>query len=141
MRLGEAMTRECHCCDAGDSLAKIAGIMAAEGVGAVPVGRGDSPAGMITDRDIVVHGLARGGDVMALTVADVMAAPGHSCFADQDCAEVAVQMAESQVQRMPFVNRDKRLRGMVSVGDLARESQHKATARAVEGIKHAVQTA
>ena len=138
MLVGEAMTPECHYCDAGDGLAKIAGIMAAEGVGAVPVGRGDSLVGMVTDRDIVVHGLARGGDVTALTAADVMAAPVHYCFDDQDCAEVAGQMAESQV---PVVNRDKRLRGMVSVGDLARGSQHKATARAVEGIKRTVQTA
>jgi len=134
MLIRDVMTRDCKFCDEGESLGTIATMMAEQDIGAVPVGRGDKLAGMVTDRDIVVRGLARTSDPLKLTAGDVMAAPVHYCFDDEECEAVADQMATSQVRRMPVVDRDKRLVGFVSLSDLARGGARKAALVAEEGV-------
>jgi len=86
--------------------------------GFLPVGEDDRLVGMITDRDIAVRAIAdgKGPDT---PVRDVMTRDVKYCFEDEDVAEVARNMGDEQVRRLPVVNRDKRLVGVVSLADIA----------------------
>jgi CBS domain-containing protein len=86
--------------------------------GFIPVGENDRLVGMITDRDIAVRGIAdgKGPDT---TIRDVMSKEVLYCYDDDDVDDVSDQMAELQVRRMPVLNREKRLVGIISLGDIA----------------------
>lgn len=134
MKVSDVMTPECRFCLPEDGLKAIAARMADEGIGAIPVGAGETLVGMVTDRDIVVRALARNDDLSGFKAEDVMSDPVYYCFDDQDCAEVAASMSENRLRRLVVVDRDKRLKGMVTVGDLARADAPAAVAEAEAGI-------
>jgi CBS domain-containing protein len=90
--------------------------------GAVPVGENDRLVGMITDRDLAVRVIGEGKDPARTKVRDVMTPGTAYVFEDEDLGAVAESMRGRQVRRMPVLNRDKRLVGIVSLGDLAREA-------------------
>src|SRR5207244_6054723 len=91
--------------------------------------------GMITDRDIAVRSVSEGHDPRADHVSDVMTSQVHYCFEDQDVTEAAEIMRDKQIRRLPVLNRDKRLAGIVSLGDLAVEAGNEQLAgEALEGI-------
>ena len=102
-------------------------------IGFLPVGENDRLVGMITDRDIAVRAVAEGKDPRSCHVRDAMTHEVLYCFEDQDTSEAAELMSEHQIHRLPILNRDKRLVGVLSVGDLAR-AEHGTTAKAMEGI-------
>lgn len=137
MLIKDVMTPDCRYCNSDTTLADVARMMADDDIGAVPVGRDEKLIGMVTDRDLVVRGLARGADPAQTPVSEIMAAPVLYCHEDQDCADVARNMAENQVRRLPVVTRDKRLSGVVSLGDLARGQEVRAATHALEGIAQA----
>lgn len=116
MKVADAMTRDVRLVSPEDSLEAIAKIMATENLGFLPVRENDRLVGMITDRDIVVRGLARGmgGDAH---VRDAMTEDVKYCYEDAELHDVVRNMADIQVRRMPVVNRDKRLVGVVSLAD------------------------
>lgn len=88
-------------------------------VGALPVCDGDSLQGVITDRDIAIRLVAEGRDVLQTKVRDIMT-PGVSyCFDDQTVEEAVMLMEAEQIRRLPILNREKHLVGMLSLGDLA----------------------
>jgi len=92
-------------------------------VGVLPVcGDNDRLAGMVTDRDVAVRSTADGSDPARTRVRDVMTPEVIYCFEDQDAAEAARVMKERQVGRLVVLNRDKRLVGIVSLGDLATQT-------------------
>ena len=74
---------------------------------------------MITDRDITVRGVAQGRDPDTASLREVMSSRVLYCFEDEDVSEVAHKMGDWQVRRLPVLNRDKRLVGIVSLGDLS----------------------
>jgi CBS domain-containing protein len=86
--------------------------------GALPVGDRDRLVGMITDRDIALRAVA-GGKGPETLVRDVMSGEVMYCFDDEDIEHVAHNMGELQVRRLPVVNRDKELVGILSLGDVA----------------------
>jgi CBS domain-containing protein len=88
-------------------------------VGPIPVCDGDRLVGMVTDRDITVRATAEGRDPNTTRVRDVMTPDIIYCFEDQDVEEAARIMGEQQIRRLVVLNRDKRLVGIVSLGDLA----------------------
>jgi len=88
-------------------------------VGSLPVCHEDRLVGMLTDRDIVVRSVSEGHDPDTDHVGDVMTTELFYCFDDQDVEETAELMKRKQVRRIPVLNRDKRLVGIVSLGDLA----------------------
>ena len=88
-------------------------------VGMLPVCDGERLVGMITDRDITVRGVALGDDPRTTPVQKVMSPEVFFCFEDADVNDVARQMEEKQIRRLPVLNRAKRLVGIVSLGDLA----------------------
>ncbi len=113
--------------------------------GFMPLAENDKMVGMITDRDITVRAVAQGMDMQNTPARDIMTPKTYYCFDDQDVEEVCNNMGEIQVRRMPVVNRDKRLVGIVSMGDLAQvasrpnvgQTQQQITAQLQEKQKKA----
>jgi CBS domain-containing protein len=91
-------------------------------VGPIPVCDGDRIQGMLTDRDITIRATAEGRDPNTTRVREVMTPDVVYCFEDQDVREAAHVMEERQIRRLIVLNRDKRLVGIVSLGDLATQT-------------------
>ena len=120
MQVREVMTPGAECTRPDASLQQAAGRMKALDVGALPVcGDNDRLVGMLTDRDITVRVVAEGQDPKASKVRDVMTPGVIYCFEDQNVEEAARMMREHQVRRILVLDRNKRLTGIVSLGDLA----------------------
>ncbi|MCK9914565.1 CBS domain-containing protein [Microbacteriaceae bacterium K1510] len=126
MKVSDVMTRDVEVASPNETLRHVAEMMATLDAGALPVGEADHLVGMITDRDIAVRGIAKGKGPNA-KVADVMTREVKYCFDDQDIDEVTANMGDLQVRRLPVVNREKRLVGILSLGDIAFEDDGKGT--------------
>ena len=134
MLVSEAMTREVKICTPGQPIREVAQTMAAIDAGALPVGENDRLIGMITDRDIAVRAVAQGKGPDT-PVREVMSEHVEYCFDDEDLDRVAQGMADVRVRRLPVVNREKRLVGILSLGDVARRgNQREVVADVVAGI-------
>jgi CBS domain-containing protein len=105
-------------------------------VGPLPVcGDNDRLVGMLTDRDITVRAVAEGQDPKTARVQDIMTPDITYCFEDQDITEAARLMEEKQIRRLVVLNRDKRLVGIVSLGDLAvKTGDKKVSSEALEQV-------
>jgi CBS domain-containing protein len=103
------------------TLVDAASRMAEADVGILPVGENDHLVGVVTDRDIVVRGIAQGADPSETTIREVMTEKVLYCFDDQEPSEAASDMAKQQIRRLPVVDRKKQLIGMVSLADIARK--------------------
>jgi len=114
------------------TIKEAARIMAAADLGALPVAAGDHLAGMVTDRDIVVRGVAIGKG-LETTVGEVMTHDVLYCHEDEDIGHIAANLAENQVRRLPVVDADKRLVGIVSLADIA-DARADEAGEALEGI-------
>src|SRR5205085_5447370 len=99
----------------------------------------DRLIGMVTDRDIVVRAVAEERSAGNTTVREVMSEGICYCFQDDDVRDAAQVMAKHQVRRLPVLNRDKRLVGVVALADLGRSGQ-KAAGGALKGISEASET-
>ena len=133
MRVSECMTRDVQIVNPDQPISKAAQFMLDAAAGSVPVGDGDRLVGMITDRDIAVRAVAKGrGPDTA--VRDVMTEEVLYVFEDQTLEEVAENMSDTQVRRFPVVNREKRLVGIVSLGDLSRSEEAETATRALDGV-------
>ena len=97
-------------------------------VGMLPVCDNDRLAGAITDRDIVIRAVATGCNPDATSVREVMTKELFYCFDDEDIVEAAQLMEERQIRRLPVLNRNKRLVGIVSLGDVAVRTRHEQLA-------------
>lgn len=123
MQVSKAMTRGVECTRPHATLREAAQRMRDLDVGPLPVcGDNDRLVGMITDRDIIVRAVAEGHDPNTARVQDVMTPDIIYCFEDQNVSEAADLMKEHQVRRLAVLNRDKRLVGIISLGDLAVET-------------------
>jgi CBS domain-containing protein len=118
MKIRDAMTRDAKLTSPDDTIRHAAQMMKECDCGVLPVADGDRLVGMITDRDIAVRGVAKGRDPDKTTVRDAMSGEVRYCFEDENPEEVARKMGSWHVRRLPVLNRDKRLVGIVSLGDL-----------------------
>jgi CBS domain-containing protein len=118
MNVSDVMTRDVQVATPEQSIREAALLMARIDAGTVPVGKDNRLVGMLTDRYITVRAVARGLGPDT-PVREVMSADVKYCYEDQAVEEVARNMADIQVRRLPVVNRDKRLVGILSLGDLA----------------------
>ena len=133
MRVSEAMTREVRIASPGQSIRDVAKIMADIDAGAVPVGENDRLVGMITDRDIAIRAVAEGKGPDT-PVREVMSTEVKYVYDDEDLEHVAKNMGDMQVRRLPVVNRDKRLVGIVSLGDVAVNEDKRTSGKAIAGV-------
>ena len=122
MKISDCMTPHVRLCAPNDTIQDAARTMKEMDVGLLPVGENDRLVGTITERDIVVRALAAGQGVDC-PVKDVMSPGIHYCFDTDTIEEVAEKMAEQQVRRLPVLNQQKRMVGIVSLGDLAKASE------------------
>src|SRR5437868_2762100 len=130
MKVGEVMTREVQTVSPDQTAREAASFMLSADAGAIPVTDGDQLMGMITDRDIAVRGIAqgRGPDtpVRELMSNDIVAAR-----IDDD---VAVRMSEAQVRRLPVVDEQQKLCGIVSLGDISQKADDNTAEQVLEGV-------
>ena len=134
MKSNEIMTSACKTGRPDETLRGVATLMAAQDIGSVPVADDDRLVGMITDRDIVLRGIADGRDIDSTRAGDILSGEVDYCFDDQDTDEVAANMGELQVRRMPVVDRDKKLVGVVSLGDLSSRGAQDAAGAALTEV-------
>jgi CBS domain-containing protein len=127
------MTRDVRVANPDQSIREAAQMMVDLDAGALPVGAEDRLIGMITDRDIAIRGVAK-GRTPDTPVRDVMTADVKYCFEDEEIENVARNMAEIQVRRLPVVNREKRLVGIIAIADLAANEDLEVVGAAVSGI-------
>src|SRR5438477_12157425 len=133
MKVKQAMTTEVRVASPDQTIRDAARLMAELDAGALPVAQNDRLVGMITDRDIAVRAVAQGKSPQT-KVNDVMTREILYCFDDQDLDDIAQNLGENQVRRLPVVNRDKRLVGILSPGDLARKEDSTAVGEAVSRV-------
>lgn len=140
MQIQEIMTRNVDIADPKMAISDVARKMRDENIGSLPVGENDRLIGVVTDRDIVVRGVAEEKAAGTTSVRDVMSEGVFYCFEDEDTQKAAEVMAEHQVHRLPILNRDKRLVGIIALADLGR-SEGGPTQRAISGISQPTQQA
>ena len=125
MQLKDVMTHNVEVAHVDTSVQEAAKLMKKLDVGSLPVGDGSQLIGMVTDRDITIRATAEGLDPKKTKVKDVMTSDLIYCFEDQAPVEAAVVMQEQQIRRLPIVNHAMKLVGIVSLGDLAVDSDRK----------------
>ncbi|MBW7849703.1 MAG: CBS domain-containing protein [Rhodospirillales bacterium] len=135
MQIREVMSRDVKIITPDTLVRDAARIMRDADTGFLPVGENDRLVGTVTDRDIALRAAAEGRDPNATPVRETMSPDIVYCFEDQDTAEAAKLMANRQIHRLAILNRDKRLVGVLSVGDIAeRTGDEHAIGEAMEGI-------
>jgi CBS domain-containing protein len=133
MKVSEVMSRNVEVVRPTDTLQTVAQTMAQSDVGAVPVCDGQRLQGMVTDRDLAVRGVAQGLPSNA-PVSQVMTGDLAYIYADDDLDRAADKMADSKVRRLPVIDQQQHLVGIVSLGDLSREHKEKVVGRTLEEI-------
>lgn len=133
MKVSDAMSSDVQLCTPEDTVGDAAEAMAKLDVGLLPVAEGDHLVGMISDRDLAIRvlGKGRGPDTR---IKAVMTPDVKYCFEDQDLESVCSNMGDIQVRRLPVLNRQKRLVGILSLGDIARSHERDATAASLQQI-------
>jgi CBS domain-containing protein len=127
MQVKDIMTAGVECVSPGDTLQEAARKMKSLDVGPMPVcGDNDKIVGMLTDRDITVRATAEGKDPKTTKVQDAMTEDVIYCFEDQDVKDATKLMEDRQVRRVLVMNRDKRLVGIVALGDAATGAKKEA---------------
>ncbi|HJU20270.1 MAG TPA: CBS domain-containing protein [Stellaceae bacterium] len=140
MKISEVMTPDVEVIRPDDTLRTAAQMMADIDAGVLPVCDGERLVGMVTDRDITVRAVAAGCDPEKTPVSDVMSEELRHCFEDDDAEAVSKKMAEWHVRRVPVLDRDKRLVGIVSLGDLAIGGAEEESKEALKEISEAPST-
>ena len=133
MKVSNDMTKNVRIVSPDQTLQDAAKAMANLDAGALPVSENDRLVGMITDRDIAVRGVAEGKGPDA-TIREVMSTEVKYCFDDEEAEDVLRNMSDLKVRRLPVVNRDKRLVGIISLGDLAMNGEAAQAGQALGGI-------
>ena len=142
MKVSEIMSPQVESTRPDAPLQQAAETMRAFDVGSLPVCQQDRLVGMITDRDIVVRSVCEGHDPESDHVGDVMTPEVICCYEDEDVGVAAQRMKDHQIRRLPVLNRDKRLVGILSLGDLAVEPRGEPYAEeALERISEPSHTA
>jgi CBS domain-containing protein len=133
MKVSECMTSQVETVTADQTAQEAAKFMLQADAGSIPVVDGDRLIGMITDRDIAVRGIAKGNGPDT-PVRDLMTDDLIVARDDDDVEEVARKMSTAQVRRLPVIDQDEKLCGIVSLGDLSREADDASAERALQGV-------
>ena len=137
MQVSQLMSKKVEWISPTLSLQEAARKMRDLDIGCLPVGENDRLVGMITDRDIACRGVADGKAGPKTVVRDAMSAGISYCFNDQEVSEAAHLMEEKQIRRLPVLNRQKRMVGMLSMGDISQHASGKVSAEVLKAVtKH-----
>jgi CBS domain-containing protein len=119
MIVREIMHKQAKVINFAQTVEEAARLMEKEDCGSIPIEKDDKMIGMLTDRDIAIRVVAKGKDPHKTKVQEVMSEGINYCYDDEDVREVSKKMAGRQQRRLPVVDRNKRLVGMISLGDIA----------------------
>jgi CBS domain-containing protein len=133
MKVRDVMTRDVQTVTPDQPVQQAASFMLSADAGSIPVTEGDRLLGMITDRDIAVRGIAKGYGPDT-PVRELMTNDLVIVRVDEDVEEAATKMSDAQVRRLPVVDEEERLCGIVSLGDLSRETDQDCATQALEGV-------
>jgi CBS domain-containing protein len=133
MKIRDVMTPAVRTIEPMATIREAAQMMAEIDAGVLPVAENDRLVGMITDRDIAVRAIAAGRNADTC-VRDTMSPEIKYCYEDDDVDEICENLADQQLRRLPVVDRDKNLVGIVSLSDLAKRGDSDAAGEALEGI-------
>jgi CBS domain-containing protein len=133
MKISEVMTRDVQTVRPDQPVQEAASFMLSADAGSIPVSDGGRLVGMITDRDIAVRGVAKGHGPDT-PVRELMTDEIICVREDDDVDEVASKMSRAQVRRLPVIDDNEQLCGIVSLGDLSREADEDSAAEALQGV-------
>ncbi len=133
MKVSEVMTREVQTIRPDQTAKEAANFMLSTDAGSIPVTDGDRLVGMITDRDIAVRGVAKGSGPDT-PVRELMTSDCICAHEDDNVADIASKMSEAQVRRLPVIDGNDKLCGIVSLGDLSRQADNGTAGQALEGV-------
>ncbi len=137
-KCSEVMTKDPVCCLPNDSVAKVAELMKNQNIGSIPVIESQQTrklVGIVTDRDLALKIVSEGRDAKSTFVEAVMTRKVVTCFADDDLQKALDAMAQHQLRRMPVVDNDNKLVGIIAQADVAtRVDQPEKTAEMVKEI-------
>jgi CBS domain-containing protein len=133
-KVREVMTDRPRCVTLDTPISEAASLMETENVGSLPILEGEELAGMITDRDIVVRAVAKGKDPRGMPVREVASRELVTVYAEEDLSNALTKMASEQVRRLPVVDEDNRLVGILAQADVALEAKEKTVGAMVEEI-------
>jgi CBS domain-containing protein len=135
MKVKEAMHKGVDWVAPDTPIADLAKLMRQHDIGAIPLGENDRLIGMVTDRDIVCNGLAEEGfDVRRATARDVMTPGIHCCREDDDLAKAIRHMEELKVRRLPVINKNRRMVGIISLGDISHSASGDLLSECVKSV-------
>jgi CBS domain-containing protein len=135
MKVKDAMHKGVDWVGPETPLSELAKLMRDHDVGAIPIGENDHLVGMVTDRDIVCKGLAEDGfDARRATARHVMTAKIHCCRDDDDLTRAVRHMEELQIRRLPVINKNKRMVGMLSLGDVSHSAAGELLSQCVKSV-------
>ena len=134
MRIREAMTRQVRTVTPSSSIREAARAMAELDVGALPVSEGDRLVGMVTDRDLVLRGIAQGYTPENTRLDGLITRQVQCCHEDDAVDEVLQQMRDAGIRRMPVLDRDERLVGILTLGDVAAKTESPQAGEALAEI-------
>jgi CBS domain-containing protein len=137
MRAKDLMTSNVECIPPGMFVKEAARRMRILDTGFLPVCENDRLIGAITDRDIVIRGVSEGKDLENCEARDLMTEDVLWCYDDQTADEIAEYMASKEIRRVLILDRNKRLCGVVSIGDLAKRADEQTTGETIREIAEA----
>jgi len=134
MKVREAMHEGVEWVGPETTLSELARKMRDEDIGAVPIGENDRLIGMVTDRDIVIRALPDGRDIASLTTRDVMTEGIVYCRANEELGDALRIMEDKKIRRLPVLNEDKRMIGILSLGDVSSAASHELSGELASAV-------
>ncbi|MFK0693069.1 CBS domain-containing protein [Mesorhizobium sp. IMUNJ 23033] len=135
MKVKDAMHKGVDWVSPETAVTELAKMMRAQDIGSIPIGENDRLIGMVTDRDIVCKGLADDGfDGRTATARDVMTTGIHCCREDDDLAKAVRHMEELKIRRLPVINKNMRMVGILSVGDVSQSAPRELVSEYVKSV-------
>jgi len=134
MRAKEVMSKKPEFLPPTATLKQAAQQMKTHDYGFIPIGENDRLLGAVTDRDFVIRAMADGKDPDKTKVGDVMSSHIQFCFEDDDIHDVAKRMEENQIRRLVVLDKDKRMKGIISLGDIANAHNEKLTQEVMDAV-------
>lgn len=133
-KVREVMTDRPRCVTPDTTLNQVAEFMEAENIGSIPVLEGERLTGVVTDRDIVVRAVAKGKDPRGMPVREIASGDLVTVNADHDLSDALELMTAHQVRRLPVVDEENRLVGIVAQADVAMQAKEKDVGEMLQGI-------
>ena len=134
MKVKDAMHKGVEWVEPTTTVLDLAKMMQKHDIGAIPIGENDKLIGMVTDRDIVCRGLTNGKDISKVTARDVMTPAIIWCHADEDLDDATRIMENKKVRRLPVIDKNKRMVGMLSLGDVSHAGKSKISGEVLQAV-------